>query len=121
MEIWFHKRSQADEYLSVMRVGSAPAPLYSRPLCSAATPQPLREAAVVGDQRHVVTRERGGAVAVWDVTTGAVVRRWPVAERLAHVVSALFEPWVVPPWFSVSVDSGGRPQQLDAATDALLQ
>ena len=104
-----------------MRVGSAPAPLYSRPLCSAAAPQPLREAAVLANQLHVVTRDRGGAIAVWDVTTGAVVHRLSGVATLADALTALFQPQAVPPWFSVSVESGACPQHLDAATDALLQ
>lgn len=93
---------------------SAPVPLHTRPLCAAATPSPLKEAAVLLDQRHVVTRDRGGAVLVWDVTTGAVVQRRVAASSLAEAVAALFRPEAVPPWFTVSVESGACRKSLAA-------
>lgn len=97
-------------------------PLHAWPLCAAATPSPLKEAAVLLDQRHVVTRDREGAVLVWDVTTGAVVQRRVAASSLAEAAAQLFRPEAVPPWFTVSVESGAcrRPSPHASGTICLV-
>jgi hypothetical protein len=66
----------------------------------------LTDAAVLNDQRQVLTRDRSGAASVWDVTTGAVTELRPRTKSLADDLATLWLPAVVAPWFTVKIVSG---------------
>lgn len=81
-------------------------PLLSKPLVALAMRPALLEAVGLNNQRLVLTRDRSGAAALWDVTTGALTEERPRTESLAEDLASVFLPDVVSTWFTVKIMSG---------------
>ena len=65
----------------------------------------LVQAAVLNGRRHVLTRDAGGEVQLWDALACRVVASYGVCDLEAKQ-RQLFEPASVPPWFTCETNSG---------------
>lgn len=68
---------------------------------------------VLPDRRHVLTRDSGGRVALWDVLRGAPVEALPEGTDLAAAERALWRPTAGQPWFAADVRLGRLALHLD--------
>lgn len=81
-------------------------PLLAKPLVAVAMRAALMEAVALNNQRLVLTRDRSGAAALWDVTIGALTEKRPQTESFVEDLALLFLPDVVSSWFTVKIVSG---------------
>ncbi|CAI5512538.1 unnamed protein product [Closterium sp. Naga37s-1] len=80
-------------------------PLFPHPIAAIPGTAPITRHAILNDRRHVLTRDEGGVVKLWEITRGAVVANYGVVS-FEEKEKELFEMISVSPWFSVDLRFG---------------
>ncbi|CAI5473591.1 unnamed protein product [Closterium sp. Yama58-4] len=80
-------------------------PLFPHPIATIPGTAPITRHAILNDRRHVLTRDEGGVVKLWEITRGTVVANYGVVS-FEEKEKELFEMISVSPWFSVDLRFG---------------
>ncbi|KAK9814325.1 hypothetical protein WJX72_004061 [[Myrmecia] bisecta] len=89
-----------------------PSPQQQQPATSLLGIPPICQSQILTDRRHILTRDSGGFVALWDVTTGTIVRQYGQAD-FKQVESELFQPISLPAWFALDSKLGSLAVHLE--------
>ncbi|KAL0343665.1 UNVERIFIED_CONTAM: WD repeat-containing protein 48 [Sesamum angustifolium] len=91
---------------------SIPVPAYREPSCSIPGTSAIVQHEILKNRRHVLTKDTGGAVKLWEITRGGVIENFGTIS-FEKKKEELFEMVSVPAWFTVDTRLGSLSVHLD--------
>ncbi|KAJ7978062.1 WD repeat-containing protein [Quillaja saponaria] len=92
--------------------GSAPVPVYKEPTYTIPGTPSIVQHEVLNNRRHVLTKDIGGSVKLWEITSGVVIEDYGKVS-FEEKKEELFEMVSIPAWFTVDSRLGSLSVHLD--------